>query len=107
MDPHIFSDPDPGSQNVADSTDPDPTDPDPKHLVKQVNSGIFKEISNLNIQKTSLRDTGVVGAGRGGGLSVFVRPPPCVNKSLTVHQYFKYNIFSEDLERAEELNLRF
>ena len=26
MDPHIFSDPDPGSQNLAD-----PTDPDPKH----------------------------------------------------------------------------
>ena len=25
-DPHIFVDPDPGSQNVAD-----PTDPDPKH----------------------------------------------------------------------------
>ena len=26
VDPHIFVDPDPGSQNVAD-----PTDPDPKH----------------------------------------------------------------------------
>ena len=26
MDPHIFADPDPGSQNLAD-----PTDPDPKH----------------------------------------------------------------------------
>ena len=25
-DPHIFADPDPGSQNLAD-----PTDPDPKH----------------------------------------------------------------------------
>ena len=30
VDPHIFADPDPGSQNLADSTDPD-TDPDPKH----------------------------------------------------------------------------
>ena len=26
VDPHIFADPDPGSQNLAD-----PTDPDPKH----------------------------------------------------------------------------
>ena len=26
VDPHIFPDPDPGSQNLAD-----PTDPDPKH----------------------------------------------------------------------------
>jgi len=26
VDPHIFVDPDPGSQNLAD-----PTDPDPKH----------------------------------------------------------------------------
>ena len=26
MDPHTFADPDPGSQNLAD-----PTDPDPKH----------------------------------------------------------------------------
>ena len=26
VDPHIFEDPDPGSQNLAD-----PTDPDPKH----------------------------------------------------------------------------
>ena len=30
MDPHIFLDPDPGSQNLADSTDPD-SDSDPKH----------------------------------------------------------------------------
>ena len=29
MDPHIFADPDPGSQNSAD-----PTDPDPKHWLK-------------------------------------------------------------------------
>ena len=28
MDPHIFADPDPGSQNLADPTD---TDPAPKH----------------------------------------------------------------------------
>ena len=26
MDPHIFADPDPGTENLAD-----PTDPDPKH----------------------------------------------------------------------------
>ena len=25
VDPHIFADPDPGSQNLADPTDPDPT----------------------------------------------------------------------------------
>jgi len=24
VDPHIFADPDPGSQNLADPTDPDP-----------------------------------------------------------------------------------
>ena len=29
VDPHIFADPDPGSQNLAD-----PTDPDPKHWDK-------------------------------------------------------------------------
>ena len=29
VDPHIFADPDPGSQNSAD-----PTDPDPKHWLK-------------------------------------------------------------------------
>ena len=29
VDPHIFADPDPGSQNLAD-----PTDPDPKHYYK-------------------------------------------------------------------------
>ena len=33
VDPHIFADPDPGSQNLADPTDPDP-DPDPKHWFK-------------------------------------------------------------------------
>ena len=31
MDPHIFADPDPGSQNLAD-----PTDPDPKHCLKRI-----------------------------------------------------------------------
>ena len=30
VDPHIFSDPDPGSQNLADPTNPDP---DPKHCI--------------------------------------------------------------------------
>ena len=29
MDPHIFADPDPGSLNLAD-----PTDPNPKHWLK-------------------------------------------------------------------------
>ena len=32
-DPHIFTDPDPGSQNLAD-----PTDPDPKHWIKGPNT---------------------------------------------------------------------
>ena len=31
VDPHIFADPDPGSQNLAD-----PTDPDPKHCYPSV-----------------------------------------------------------------------
>ena len=31
LDPHIFADPYPGSQNLADPTDPDP---DPKHWLK-------------------------------------------------------------------------
>ena len=31
VDPHIFADPDPGSQNLADPTNPDP---DPKHCLK-------------------------------------------------------------------------
>ena len=38
MDPHIFADPDPGSQNLADPTDPDPTDPDPKHCLKPLSA---------------------------------------------------------------------
>ena len=43
-DPHIFADPDPGSQNLAD-----PTDPDPKHWLIGLNV-IFKsqQIVNLN-----------------------------------------------------------
>ena len=38
MDPHIFADPDPGSQNLAD-----PTDPDPKHwfIRTKINNSIF------------------------------------------------------------------
>ena len=31
MDPHIFANPDPGSQNLADPADPEP---DPKHCSK-------------------------------------------------------------------------
>ena len=33
VDPHIFADPDPGSQNLADPTDPDP---DPKHCFEHL-----------------------------------------------------------------------
>ena len=38
MDPHIFTDPDPESQNLADPTDPDP---DPKHwtIYRNVSGG--------------------------------------------------------------------
>jgi len=36
VDPHIFADPDPGSQNLAD-----PTDPDPMHLNQSSNLKIF------------------------------------------------------------------
>ena len=38
MDPHIFSDPDPESQNLAD-----PTDPDPKHFFSR-----FKLLNKLD-----------------------------------------------------------
>ena len=40
VDPHIFADPDPGSQNLADPTDPDP---DPKHCM--LKSCILKSIN--------------------------------------------------------------
>ena len=45
VDPHIFADPDPvpGSQNLADPTDPDP-DPDPKHCSKS--RGLAESILN-------------------------------------------------------------
>ena len=36
MDPHIFADPDPGSQNLAELTDPDP-----KHCLKEVLKGLW------------------------------------------------------------------
>jgi len=39
-DPYIFADPDPGSQNLAD-----PTDPDPKHWL---NGSDFHEVKILN-----------------------------------------------------------
>ena len=51
MDPHIFADPDPGSQNPAN-----PTDPDPKHrlffIINHVkkNNYFKKIISETNIQ---------------------------------------------------------
>ena len=38
VDPHVFANPDPGIQNLADPTDPDPTDPDPKHWKKKTRS---------------------------------------------------------------------
>ena len=40
MDPHIFADPDPGSQNFADPMDPDP---DPKHWLN-----VYGNIDNNN-----------------------------------------------------------
>ena len=40
LDPHIFSDPDPGSQNLAD-----PTDPDPKHWL-QIHLSVTWSIPN-------------------------------------------------------------
>ena len=42
LDPHIFADPDPGSQNVAD-----PTEPDPKHC-KNIMSRIITQGSCIN-----------------------------------------------------------
>ena len=45
VDPHIFADPDPGSQNLAD-----PTDPDPKHCSKSFiyQIGTLKNIISCN-----------------------------------------------------------
>ena len=42
MDPHIFADPDPGSQNLAD-----PTDPDPKHWDDQTHQTYFFVITQI------------------------------------------------------------
>ena len=39
VDPHIFADPDPGSQNLADPTNPDP---DPTHW-SQINSKFYDD----------------------------------------------------------------
>ena len=36
VDPHIFADPDPGSQNLADPVDPVDPVPDPKHWLKLI-----------------------------------------------------------------------
>ena len=52
MDPHIFADPDPdpGSQNLADPTDPD-TDPDPKHcFLHSIYLELFGNGSNLKFR---------------------------------------------------------
>ena len=51
VDPHIFADPDPGSQNLAD-----PTDPDPNHCLKltetfQANLKI--NLNNYNVETCS------------------------------------------------------
>ena len=47
VDPHILADPDPGSQNLAD-----PTDPDPKHWNRAVIFNIDQNIAlTLNIAK--------------------------------------------------------
>ena len=42
MDPHIFADPDPGSQNLAD-----PTDPDPKHWDDQTHQTYFFVVTQI------------------------------------------------------------
>ena len=39
VDPHIFADPDPGSQNLADPTDPDPYPTHWKLLLKKCEFG--------------------------------------------------------------------
>ena len=44
VDPHIFADPDPGSHN-----DTDPTDPDPKHYLKQRQGGLLHLFSVLGL----------------------------------------------------------
>ena len=44
VDPHIFADPDPGSQNLADQTDPDP-----KHCPKLIFQTLKKWTSGLQI----------------------------------------------------------
>ena len=45
MDPHIFADPDPGSQNVAD-----PTDPNPKQWFKDLQTKGEKKNEIYEIQ---------------------------------------------------------
>ena len=44
MDPHKFADPNIGSHNVAD-----PTDPDPKHYLKQGQGGLLHLFSVLGL----------------------------------------------------------
>ena len=46
MEPHIFADPDPGSQNLAD-----PTDPDSKHCLQPFNYLIYSMKFNYLISK--------------------------------------------------------
>jgi len=48
VDPHIFADPDPGSQNLAD-----PMDPDPKHWVKYIFYSRINKSSQPSIEDDS------------------------------------------------------
>ena len=45
VDPHIFADPDPGSQNLAD-----PTDPNPKHWILELES--ILNLENKDIKQS-------------------------------------------------------
>ena len=60
VDPHIFADPDPGSQNLADPTDPSP-DPDPKHWLF-IRSNICKrqQFSKSKLSYKSFKKTSII-----------------------------------------------
>ena len=51
MDPHIFADPDPGSQSLAD-----PTDPDPKHCLNSAKDP-FDVDADANPDPKSAKET--------------------------------------------------
>ena len=48
VDPNIFADPDPGSQNLANPTDPDP---DPKHWFKDIVENRERDSLNKELVK--------------------------------------------------------